>query len=412
MTNHRVFNWFVDQGATEEGPAAFAILHPTRGTSLMNLRCHLKTKPNKLLQAIGALACIYLNIINVAQANTNTAPNQAMPCPTGSAFGLCVQKKTTELADFGPAKSLREIAGGDLQVFRPPNRWHDAGVMHAQMYRVMIDGEQRLIKTLSPQTPQSLEKQIFLWNLFGMMLSAEIGGPSITRAGQFLNPDGTIGFYIEMKELFADDKTTFTWKGLQDGRNRFLRLFTKKQPQSSHLAKIAQMLRFALERNIFLRDLDLLFSSDEVYWLDSAQWSVANWRSLEFNDDDVAIKSRVIPTLNSPNSPLNKVIKPAENDILNRDDLLNYYGLIDEFYRFNPEMGKTLLGLLKREIERSEVFNPEQKNLLWTSIRSGLVELLAWSPATFEAAELRARAKPQGQTLNSPRQSCVDLFVI
>jgi hypothetical protein len=307
----------------------------------------------------------------------------ASPCSQYQAkqqFILCVRAQTTALFDKGPAKTIEQLSGGQYALFLPPNSNSPKGRLNSGIFRVQSKGKNLLIKTMVPDFNLWISDDSFERNLFGVLLGSELGGPKVTRAGRFEGRFGSLGYYIEMEELFYDDKNSFTYKGLFTSKNQILAKLGWNRISNSHLEKVGQMLGQLLERNIYLgSDVDLIFSrkTGDVRWIDTTDWDAQHNRSTEewFNSNEI-----------------DQLVDITElKGFEGRMSVHNYGYFITYLYRLKPRYGEVVLLALRRAVAQSKVWSDQQKINLWDNIRINLNNDWHWKGFDLNALNLSER---------------------
>lgn len=258
-----------------------------------------------------------------------------------SGFSKCVQAYAAQMmAHLNQPNSIKKIGGSEK--FSPSNSDQQIGRRNSGIYRSSHEGKKFLLKTVPADQDPSSSKTRFQNELLGMLLGAELGGPSILRAGKFRQDDGRSGFYLEMEELFANDPSAASFKGIYlSGKT------SVKGPNSQQLKHIAKMLVLALERGIDIgTDVDFLFSrvSDEVHWIDTSDW------------------------------------RPF-SDAAEKEDLETYGYFLSLFHKYSKQDGRILTSEIRELIKSSNAWTPQQKDKLWANLKSNLIYRWNWLEA-------------------------------
>lgn len=272
-----------------------------------------------------------------------------------SAVAEANRRMTESTLDFQSIYRLKDLSDSKIELFSVPNKWHAKGAMHSAMYRATVNGQKTLIKVIFPGSHNFGTENSFRTEVSAMLLASDIGGPQVYRAGKIVDEHGLVGYFIQMEEIFAGERGTFTLKGW-GGRSRLSRIFSLRSLSSNQLKKIGTMISLALERRIGIGiDHDFIFSpqGDDVRWIDTAQW--------------------ILPKVDSFGGP-NVELRDSSSSDFNTEVALNCYAyLIAQFFRMKENYGALLLQSLQSDIRNSEVWNDYQKINLIKSLRTNLV---------------------------------------
>lgn len=342
-------------------------------------------KQNKAFTRLFFVQALVMGLTIFASAN-GLASTDCLDTKPAHHYGFCVAQKLHQL--FNPkdknAHKIEELSNGSFEIFNPKKSSHGSGKMHSEIYRIRKDGRNFLIKTMLPGSRgfrgQKNDKY-FTSDLFGYLLASEIGGPEIGRAGRFKNSKGDIGYFIEMEELFSNDDTSTTFKGLERIKNFVKQKLGFRILTQNHLKNFAKLIVTALEHGIYLDDHDFIFSrkSDEVRWIDTTHWDILTMVDLksekhhleDFDFDD----ENFVPWY----------LVPHKNELLSPADLFNPYGqyavyhVAEMFNRMRPMHSaytKELWQFLNIEISESKIWNNDQK--------TRMVKNLSWALSRFK----------------------------
>jgi len=282
----------------------------------------------------------------------------------GSEYGEAVRRETYEKVFLYSIKDLEELSGGVYSQFSVPNWLHTKGTMHSAIYRYNRDGKSRLIKVILEDSKAHISDDYFRGEIFGMLLSSHVGGPEVYHAGRITVPDGRMGYYVEMEELFANQTDTYTYKGL-GSKIWPMRILALKFPNDAQLLKIAKMIRINLERGILIgNDPDLIFSGSDVRWLDTTAWEIWN---------------------NTFPDAVERLADISRFDFNSQRVLYNYGSLIKKFFRLKKSAGRFLIQALKREVAASPVWTDLQKTGILVNMREVIVHYLDFTEEEFDS---------------------------
>ena len=296
---------------------------------------------------------------------------------SASSVILQAAQKIPKLFDREITKTytIEELSNGAHTRFKSSFFSHGQGAWHSDMFRIQRNGKNYLIKTLYPGTDgfnhvtengkldfNDLE---FERHLFGYFLGEQLGAPQITRAGRFRNPDGAQGHFIEMEELFVNDRSTFTYKGLRKTHNILIQKFGFRLLSKAHIKSIAKLLIQALENGIFLDDLDFILSlkSDEVRWIDTTHWYI---NYADINDQNYWLENQDPKALINPGS----LTYPRGSD-----QLQHIRTLFRDLHTMRKSYAKELWFAVNEEIEKSQLWSDQQKNNMKKNFRYSLNQL-------------------------------------
>lgn len=269
-------------------------------------------------------------------------------------YVACIQKKLSLI--FNPQSPiLLDIkmlsTNGQIEIFKPPSSSHAKGIMHSEIYRIKKNEKNFLVKTILPGSKAYIDENYFTGQLYGYLLGSELSGAEILSAGRFRHHTGIIGYYIEMEELFPNDKNSYTFKGLKKIVNSVkqklgFRILTKK-----HLQSLARLIVKALEHGVYLDDVDFIFSksSDEVRWIDTTHW-------------DVHYKSIYSKEAWHIHPDIQNLVDPSRlNGYLGKVSL---HDISEHFMYMKPmhhAYTQELWDFLRQEIQKSKIWDKDQK---------------------------------------------------
>ncbi len=237
--------------------------------------------------------------------------------------------------------TIEELSNGPYSTFKGSRFFHGCGDWHSDIFRIHKNNKSYLIKTTLPGTPGYGDEDYFKSHLLGYLLAEGIGGPAITRSGRFKNAEGVKGYFVEMEELFANDRSTFTYKGIRKFHNKIIQRLSFRILSEAHIKNLAKLLIKALENGLYLDDLDFIFSSksSEVRWFDTTHWLITS-------------------TLGS-------------------DHLEHIRTLFKDLRMMNKKYSDELWAATMTEIENSQIWSTQQKTNMKKSFKDSLFHL-AW----------------------------------
>ncbi len=162
------------------------------------------------------------------------------------------------------------LNGVRVKVFTPP-KLHHRGYQNGLLLQYKIKGDPRLLKILGALKS---EEKYYEKNLRGSLIGSEADGPSVTRAGRIQLPDGNIGYYIEMTELFYGEPS-FTFKGVVVVPKEPIEAqrLIEGPPESRPTRLMARLLVKAYSKMIVPNeDVDWIFSNGKARFLDTSHW--------------------------------------------------------------------------------------------------------------------------------------------
>jgi len=301
-------------------------------------------------------------------------------------YAESIRQQTNSILDLHTTHTLDELSGAQAETFSIPNRWHTKGILHSAIYRTTVNGQPTLIKTIFPDSNGYSNDSSFRREVFAMLLASGIGGPRIYRAGKITNEQGAIGYFIQMEEMFPGERDTFTFKGW-GSKTLLERGLSWRSPSPKQLSQIGQMINMALERGIAIDiDHDFIFSSrsDNVRWLDTAQWQLAEIGSID--------------------QPIYEVLDYSRNELRSELALNNYGYLLTLFFRLKKDYGMSVLESLLSSIQSSRVWSESQKKQLVENLRTTLVRDWKTPSDLFETAAQKSRKT------GASGNRCADIF--
>lgn len=313
----------------------------------------------------------YVIFIGVSLFGTSTVTAQI------GQFAESIRQKTLG-SQINPIHKVQELSDTPVDLYIPPNQFHDPGDQHLAMYRGTHDGVPTLIKIIFPNSRSPFRDRFFRQEIFGMQLASDIGGPKIYRTGSLLDSQGQVGYFIEMQEIYPGDRSTFTFKGWRS-KSYIKRLFSLHSISKAQLDKIGEMLGMAIERSInILDDGDLIFSSlhDDVRWIDTSRWMLAT-KGYDMAPDLV-------------DGPITGVLDLSKNNIQAKNVLSSYAAFIDVFFSLRKDYGVNVLGSLLAQINRSTVWSDAQKVGLTENLKKVLVDFWNVPQQVFEESVRKA----------------------
>lgn len=263
--------------------------------------------------------------------------------------------------------SIEELSGGVHTTFKPARFFHGQGDWHSDIFRVQRNGKSYLIKTTLPGTDGFGDDDYFVRHLFGYLLAENIGGPAITRAGRFKNAEGIEGYFVEMEELFVNDKNSFTYKGIRSAHNKFIQRLGLRILTKAHIKNIAKLIIKTLENGLFIDDLDFIFStkSDHVRWIDTTHWYITY---VDHHDDRYWLDHQ------DPKALVNPALL---SHVRGYQHLEHIRTLFNDFRLMNKAYAKELWISTIAEIEASQVWSAQEKQNMKNNFKNAL-SFLMW----------------------------------
>jgi hypothetical protein len=111
----------------------------------------------------------------------------------------------------------------------------------------------------------------------GAIMGEKLGGPKFYGMGRIRMPDGSLTFYIDMEEIFADRASNTMKMVLRDALagKRDLSELTGPNPlpgQAGYLRRMAELMAEALAAGVLPYDPDFIFSGGDLRWIDTGNW--------------------------------------------------------------------------------------------------------------------------------------------